>query len=577
MRILLLMETFNSLSQRVHAELARDGHELAVEFDVHEAATEEGVRLFAPDVIVAPYLKRAIARSVWSRYPCLIVHPGIPGDRGPSALDWAILEDRREWGVTILQANEELDGGDIWAFETFPMRVAPKSSLYRHEVTEAAVAALRRALALYARKALRPLSQRALGGRCDVLSGRAHAPMTQAHRAIDWRTDTTEVVLRKIHASDGAPGVRDFVGGKTVYLYGAWPEGGLRGAPGALIGQRDGAVCRATVDGAVWITHMQAMEPQGRGLKLPAVVVLGAAAADLAQRPAPPAPVPTWREIAWEQDGAVCHVHFHFYNGAMSREQCRRLAHAYREIRHSDARVIVLHGGTDYWSNGIHLHMIEAAASPADESWRNIEAMDDLVLEILSNDRQLTIAALSGNAAAGGVFLALAADAVYVRRGVILNPHYKNMGNLYGSEYWTYLLPRRLDADEVARLRAGRLPVDAATATAIGLIDGALGRTPEEFADAIARLARAWARPAAWSARMAAKAGERERDEACRPLASYRACELERMHGNFYGFDRSYHVARHHFTHKTPHSRTPLYLATHRRLRSMGASRERQS
>ena len=577
MRILLLVETFNSLSQRVYAELARDGHELAVEFDVHEAATEEGVQLFEPDVIVAPYLKRAIPGRIWSRYPCLIVHPGIPGDRGPSALDWAIVEGQREWGVTILQANEELDGGDIWAFETFPMRFAPKSSLYRHEVTEAAVTALRRALTLYARKALRPVSQRAFGARLNVPRGYAHAPMTQAHRAIDWRIDTTAVVLRKIYASDGAPGVRDYMCGKTVYLYGGWPEGGLHGAPGTLIGQRDKAVCRATVDGAVWITHMQAMEAGGRGLKLPAAAVLGAAAADLVQLPVPSAQGPTWQEIAWERDGAVCHVYFHFYNGAMSSEQCRRLACVYREISKTDARVIVLHGGTDYWSNGIHLHMIEAATSPADESWRNIEAMDDLVLEILSNDRQLTIAALSGNAAAGGVFLALAADAVYVRRGVILNPHYKNMGNLYGSEYWTYLLPRRLDADESARLRAGRLPVDAGTATAIGLIDGALGRTPAEFADAIARLAQAWAQPAAWSARMAAKTSERGRDEASRPLASYRACELEQMHRNFYRFDRSYHVARYHFAHKTPHSRTPLYLATHRRTEPRGAARQRQS
>jgi len=54
MRILLLVEAFNSLSQRVYAELTRDGHELAVEFDVHDAATEEGVALFGPDVVVAP-------------------------------------------------------------------------------------------------------------------------------------------------------------------------------------------------------------------------------------------------------------------------------------------------------------------------------------------------------------------------------------------------------------------------------------------------------------------------------------------------------------------------------------------
>ncbi len=572
MRILLLVESFNSLSQRVYAELARDGHELAVEFHVHDAMTEEGVALFAPDVIVAPYLKRRIPRSIWSRHTCLIVHPGIPGDRGPSALDWAILEEQTQWGVTILEACEELDGGDVWTFETFPMRMAPKSSLYRHEVTHAAVVALRRALAFYAERARRPHAPRAFFAPGSV-RGRAHPPMTQADRAIDWQVDVTAVVLRKIHAADGAPGVRDLVGGKTVYLYGAWAEDALRGVPGALIGERDGAVCRATVDGAVWITHMQAAGPGGRGLKLPAVAVLGPVAADLPRINASSMCGATWQEIVCERQGPVYHLHFRFYNGAMSRDQCRRLADAYREARATDARVIVLHGGTDFWSNGIHLHVIEAAASPADESRLNIEAMDDLVLEILSNDRQLTIAALSGNAAAGGVFLALAADAVYARRGVILNPHYKNMGNLYGSEYWTYLLPRRLDADESERLRGGRLPLDAVSATAIGLLDGVFGCTPQEFSAAIARLARAWADPAAWLARIARKRQERACDEARTPLSVYRARELEQMHCNFYGFDRSYHVARYHFVHKTPHSRTPLYLATHRRMRRMSGAR----
>mgnify|MGYP003405266328 FL=1 len=33
---------------------------------------------------------------------------------------------------------------------------------------------------------------------------------------------------------------------------------------------------------------------------------------------------------------------------------------------------------------------------------------------------------------------------------------------------------------------------------------------------------------------------------------------------NFYGFDSSYHVARHAFVTKVPRSRTPLWLAKHR-------------
>ena len=42
------------------------------------------------------------------------------------------------------------------------------------------------------------------------------------------------------------------------------------------------------------------------------------------------------------------------------------------------------------------------------------------------------------------------------------------------------------------------------------------------------------------------------------------------MRRNFYGFDPSYHVARHHFVHKSLASWTPRHLARHREL---GAAR----
>jgi len=52
----------------------------------------------------------------------------------------------------------------------------------------------------------------------------------------------------------------------------------------------------------------------------------------------------------------------------------------------------------------MHLNLIEAADSAADESWRNINAIDDLALEIINTDTHLTIAALQGNAGAGVSF-----------------------------------------------------------------------------------------------------------------------------------------------------------------------------
>ena len=274
----------------------------------------------------------------------------------------------------------------------------------------------------------------------------------------------------------------------------------------------------------------------------------------------------TYRDIRFEQKNNVGYLHFDFYNGAMSSEQCERLRETYLAATQREVRVIVLMGGADFWSNGIHLNCIEAAASPADESWRNINAMNDLTRAIATTGSQLTIAALQGNAGAGGVFLSMAADRVYARESVVLNPHYKGMGNLYGSEYWTYLLPRRVGEARAATLTQNRLPVGAAEAQEMGMIDGCFGIDRVDFLAKIERIAEGLAASPDYSALLQEKVARRERDEREKPLDAYRAEELQHMKLNFYGFDPSYHVARYNFVYKIPHAWTPLYLARHRRI-----------
>jgi putative two-component system hydrogenase maturation factor HypX/HoxX len=393
--------------------------------------------------------------------------------------------------------------------------------------------------------------------------------MRQADRAIDWGHDDTATVLRKVHASDGSPGVRDEVLGLPVFLHGAHLEGGPcpPSPPGSVVAQRDGAILRATRDGAVWITHLRRADGAEPAFKLPAAMVLGERLAGVPASPLAPDAVvdaPTWREIRYREDGAVGWLHFPFHNGAMGTAQCEALTAALRAAKARPTRVIVLAGGPDFWSNGIHLNLIEAHPQPADESWRNIQAMNDLVLEILLAERQLTVAAMAGNAGAGGCFLALAADHVWARSGVLLNPHYKGMGNLYGSEYWTYLLPRRVAPEAARALMQERLPVSAARAAALGLADAAFGADHAAFDAEVAARAQALAARADFDRLLSDRNARRAADEAAKPLAAYRAEELERMKLNFYGFDPSYHVARHAFVAKVPRSRTPLWLAKHR-------------
>ncbi|HJV86655.1 MAG TPA: enoyl-CoA hydratase-related protein [Noviherbaspirillum sp.] len=577
MRILFISHSFNSLTQRLFVELRARGHEVSIELDIADSVSEEAVAMYRPDLIIAPFLKRAVPASIWQNHVCLIVHPGIVGDRGPSALDWAILNREPVWGVTVLQANAEMDAGDIWTTATFPMRAAMKSSLYRNEVTNAAVAAVLEAIGKFERDEW-PMPLAAAGKIHGQLHGQLRPLLRQEQRRIDWQNDDTATVLAKIHGGDGFPGVLDSLFGTPCYLYDAHPAtttalAATQGRAGDVVARRDEAVLRRTRDGGVWIGHARrapAADDFDKMLKLPVAVTFPAETAVLPELPVPlQRPEEEWGELRYREEGAVGYLSFDFYNGAMSTVQCRRLRDAVLQARERPTRVLVMLGGDDFFSNGIHLNCIEAAAhrpdeSAADESWYNINAMDDLALEILTATDQLTIAAMRGNAGAGGAFLALAADMVWAHEGVLLNPHYKNMGNLYGSEYWTYLLPRRVGAEQARAITQNRLPISATQAARQGLIDTAFGRDADSFMREVKHRAQALANAADYPERLAAKRERRAADEAAKPLAAYREEELARMRRNFYGFDPSYHVARYHFVHKLPHAWTPRHLALHR-------------
>jgi putative two-component system hydrogenase maturation factor HypX/HoxX len=556
MRILLMASAFNSLTQRVLVELEDRGHAVAVELALTDGCWRAALRRHDPELVVAPMLTTAIPEDVWSARTCLVVHPGPPGDRGPSALDRAVQEGVERWGVTVLQAEARMDAGPVWASASFPVPPVGKSDLYRGEASDAALEAVLLAVERFASGAYVPSRPRGGPGMRPYLR--------QEERRIDWERDSTEEVLRRLRAADSRPGVLDSFEGGEWYLHGGHFEDRLRGRPGEVLATRCGAVCRATADGAVWIPQARPRRRPGEPatFKVPAAAALAGRPAGVPEAPAPlwlPPGRRTWSEIRYEESGPVGFVRFSFPGGAMGADQCRRLLAAYRFACSRPTDAVVLGGCRDFFSNGIHLGLIEAAADPAAESWATIHAMDDLVEAVLTTTDRLTVAALGGNAAAGGMMLALAADEVWCRAGTVLNPHYRLMG-LYGSEYWTYSLPRRVGADEAERLTRRALPVSAAAALRTGLVDRVLPAAPEDFPGEVARTAARLVADPALYARIGEKKAVRERDEAVRPLRDHRAAELARMHRAFFRAGEPYHALRSAFVRGERPPGTPEHL-----------------
>ncbi|MDO9162599.1 MAG: enoyl-CoA hydratase-related protein [Methylococcaceae bacterium] len=579
MRILLISSAFSGLTQRFYTELEDAGYIVSVELHLGDDATVlEGVSLFKPDLILCPFLTKRLSKDIYQNYKCLIVHPGIKGDRGPSSLDWAIQNGEPEWGVSLLEAAEEMDAGAIWANKTFPLRQATKSSIFYREVTQAAIDCLWEVLTYFDAPDFNPDIQ---DYRKPGYTGKLQPSIKQTDRAINWKTHKTDDILRRINAADGSPGVLDEIYGTQVFLFNAHKDCQLTGKPGEIIATANHAICRATIDGAIWIGHLQPKLASGaKGIKLPALFVLkdlmpktvSSLKALLSKTIKPididyskPGRQLPCQEIWYELDTDVAYLYFPFHNGGMSTEQCRLLLTVYQHVATLPVKAIVLMGGEESWSNGIHLNHIEAAASPADESWLNINAIDDLIYQIITTLDKLTISAVAGSAGAGGAIMALAADRVFAREGVIFNPHYKNMGELYGSEYWTYLLPKRVGQEMATSLTEQRLPISAKKAWRIGLCDTVLDKNHQIFTAQVKQLVNALVNDSeALRQCLTAKAKTRCYDESLKALATYRKFELTQMYANFYGND-NYHSARQNFVFKTSNDKsTPANLARHR-------------
>jgi putative two-component system hydrogenase maturation factor HypX/HoxX len=557
-RVLLLVSAFNGLSQRVWCALREAGHDVGVLLATGDITA--GVRAAQPDLIVCPFLKDRVPAEVWQHWRTIIIHPGPVGDRGPSSLDWAITEGARTWGVTALQAVEEMDAGPIWATRTFalPAQPARKSSLYNGPVADAAMECITEVLAKAADPAFRPVPI-ATGSPHDApteVPGTGLRPlMRQPDRAFDW-SEPADHILRRIRAADGAPGVRTELAGLEVFAYDAHP-GIVRGArPGTILGRRQGAVLVATGDGSLWLGHLRA----AGGIKLPATRLLGERLRGVDDAPLPPGTEPeapsAYRQVRYRRTGRIGWLAFDFYNGAMATAHCRRLLAALRHAAGQDTQVLVLRGGTDAFSNGIHLNVVDAAADPGAAAWANITAINEVCREIITCTRQVVIAAYAGSAGAGGAMLGLGADVVAARAGIVLNPYY-DIG-LYGSELHTYTLPRRVGPETAQRLIDDKLPVSAERAASLGLVDEVGPRHPDAYAEWLADLAASHADPRAARARRSAKArrlaGERL------PLAAYEARELAEMSRDMFADRSGFTAARRAFVTKAKPAGTPERL-----------------
>ncbi|GAB0137116.1 hypothetical protein EsDP_00005398 [Epichloe bromicola] len=186
-----------------------------------------------------------------------------------------------------------------------------------------------------------------------------------------------------------------------------------------------------------------------------------------------------------------------------------------------------------------------------------------------------TVAAIRGNAAAGGVALATACDVVVAGPDVVLNPAYRALG-LYGSEFHSISYPGRCGAHGARAALRSMTPLSANDARDMGLVDHVLPKFSDSL-DAAVRCyvedmilappseQQSWPVPpstvGAWKQNV---------DTSSAGLALARATELAQMSMDFWSArSERYHSRRRDFVRKSKPSSTPLRFASHRRQKGM--------
>ena len=546
MKITLLITTFNSTSQLAYTYLKERGYSVDVVYAISDVQMIQEVEAFAPELILCPFLKKFISKEIYNTYPTFVLHPGIRGDKGAYSLDNALREEQKEWGVVYLRANDAFDGGEIFAEVDFAMRGTYKASLYRNEVNVASLEALKLLLQNLQNPSFCPIPQ---------LPTPMHKKLTQQDRAIDWHNDTTKEILKKIAISDSDPGVLDEILGVKCYLYGGWEEQKLQGSnPKEILAKRDGAICLATKDGAVWVSHLKEI---GK-FKLPATYVLKERLAGVKEDRLPlvfERSYKTFYEISCDIKDEVAYLHFNFHNGAFSAAQCMKLKYAFEYIKES-VKVVVLMGGADFFSNGIHLNILEDSKKNGEDGWSSINAMNDLVKSILFAEDVITVASLEKNAGAGGVFLALACDYVVMSTRAVLNPHYKTLG-LSGSEYHSYTLPKRVGELQARKLLDECLPLGAKKAKELGLVDEVF--EVEEYANSLQNYAQKLLKDEEsydeflWDK-------EEHLEQNATLIEQKKEQEISVMHSEFWEETSEFHTLRYEFVYKVCPMETPKRL-----------------
>ena len=233
-----------------------------------EPAFVERLAALQPELIVVAAYGQILPQSILElpRFGCINVHTSLlPKYRGAAPIQWAILNDDSQTGVTIMKMDAGLDTGDIISQEPTPIVPEDTAETLHDRLAQMGADLLVRTIPGYVSGELRPRPQ--------PIEGVTYAPKIKKQDGqIDW-TQPARAVWNRVRGLVPWPGTFTFFAGKNgPELLKIWEAqvAEQAGQPGQVLAANEAGIIVGCGQQALRIRQLQ----RDGGRRLPAAQFL---------------------------------------------------------------------------------------------------------------------------------------------------------------------------------------------------------------------------------------------------------------------------------------------------------------
>lgn len=190
-----------------------------------------------PDIIVTAAYGQLLPNELLEAPPfgCINVHASLlPELRGGAPIHHAIIQGKKETGITIMYMVEKLDAGDMLTQVTVPIAVDDHVGILHDKLSEAGAKLLIETLPGIFNKQLTPITQ-------EEEQATFAANIKREDEWIDWNRNSTEI-YNQIRGLHPWPVAYTTYLGKTMKIWWGEPDGKIyEGEPGEIVAKNNQA------------------------------------------------------------------------------------------------------------------------------------------------------------------------------------------------------------------------------------------------------------------------------------------------------------------------------------------------